>query len=111
MNARFVHGGKLLPIRRVWHGCSVCHFFTRRYSVFALSSSRTSTSPFRLGTMASGMTLSSSSGSLLRFTQQVQNPKLLAPEMSQKFDEANATALLGTPRCCDTRPYTRGLVL
>jgi hypothetical protein len=39
------------------------------------------------------MTLSSSSGSLLRFTQQVQNPKLLAPEMSQKFDEANATEL------------------
>src|SRR5262249_38470983 len=74
-------------------------------------SSRELTSPSNAVTVTSGMTLSSSSGSLLRFTQQVQNPKFLAPAASQKFDEANATALSCTPRCCDTKPYTRGLVL
>src|SRR5262252_9317575 len=78
---------------------------------FAVGSSRASTSPSNVGTVTSGMTPSSSSGSFPRFTQQVQNPKLMAPATSQKFDEANATALAGTPRFCDAKPYTRGLVL
>jgi len=64
-----------------------------------------------VGIVTSGMTLSSSWGSLPRFTQQVRNPKLLAPAMSQKFDEAKAIALSDMPRCCYTRPYTSGLVL
>src|SRR6266436_1671024 len=72
---------------------------------------RTRITPSKVSTVASGLTPNSSSGRLHRFTQHVQNPKLLAPAMSQKFDDTKGTALSGTPRCCETRPYTRGLDL
>src|SRR5271163_4798146 len=54
------------------------------------------------------ITPSSSSGRLHRLTQHVQDPKLLAPAISQKFDDTNAIALSGTPKCCETNPvHTR----
>src|ERR1039458_7630471 len=68
-------------------------------------------SPSSASTVTSGLTPSSSSGSLPRFTQHVQSPKHWAPAMSQKFDDTKAIALSGTARCCEARAYTRGLDL
>ena len=57
--------------------CSPLHFWAFLSPLSLGLLKQTLTNPSKVGTVTSGMTLSSSSGSRPRFTQQVQNQKLL----------------------------------